>query len=139
MSCALVTVAGRCIGRAIAIHLAKAGADIVVHYNRSAEEAAEVAHAIEGMGSQAVLAEIDLARPKFVAQLIPSLAKELGSLAILVNNASLFEPDVKDPGGTLHHAINSEAPRILSDAFYAQVPEGETGVIFSLLDCTPPE
>jgi NAD(P)-dependent dehydrogenase (short-subunit alcohol dehydrogenase family) len=135
----LVTGAARRIGRAIALELATQGWDIVAHYNRSAGEAAELAAAIIALGRQAVLAEIDLAKPAHVAKLIPSLTSELGPLAALVNNASLFETDAADPTGRLHMAVNADAPRLLSEAFYKQIPAGQTGAIVNLLDGAPPE
>jgi NAD(P)-dependent dehydrogenase (short-subunit alcohol dehydrogenase family) len=136
---ALVTGAARRIGRAIALELAAQGFDIVVHYNRSAEEAETLAEEIIALGRQAVLAEIDLAQADHVAKLVLSLAAELGPLTALVNNASLFEPDQQDPTGALHLAINAEAPRLLSEAFYKQIPADSRGAIVNLLDGMPPE
>jgi len=130
----LVTGAARRIGRAIALRLAKDGFDIVVHYHRSADEAAQVADDIIALGRKAVLAEIDLAKTDQVAKLIPALGAELGPLAALVNNASLFELDKDDPTCARHMAINAEAPRLLSEAFYSQVPDGATGSIVNILD-----
>jgi NAD(P)-dependent dehydrogenase (short-subunit alcohol dehydrogenase family) len=136
---ALVTGAARRIGRAIALELAADGWNVVLHYHRSATEAERLADEIAHIGRQAVLAEIDLAKPDHAAKLVPTLAAELGPLAALVNNASLFETDANDPTGALHHAINAEAPRLLSDAFYKQIPDGITGAIVNLLDGMPPE
>ena len=133
----IVTGGAKRIGRAIALHLAANGYDIILHYNRSSAEAGDVGEEIIKMGRQAVLAEIDLAKGDLVAKLIPSLTAELGPIAALINNASLFEPDARDPDGQLHMAINAEAPRLLSEAFYAQAPEG--GAIVNILDGMPPE
>lgn len=135
----LVTGAARRIGRAIALHLASEGWDIILHYNRSADDANKVADEIIEMGQQVVLAEIDLAKADLVAKLIPSLVPELGTISGLVNNASLFELDSQDPEGRLHHAINAEAPRLLSQAFYLQTPPDQTGAIVNILDGVPPE
>lgn len=135
----LVTGAARRIGRAIALKLAAEGWDIILHYHHSAEEAEQTAEEITTLGRQVVLAEIDLARTDHVTKLIPSLVAELGPLAALVNNASIFELDTKDPDGSLHMAINAEAPRLLSESFYQQVPEGQTGAIVNILDGVPPE
>lgn len=136
---ALVTGAARRIGRAIALQLAADGFDIIVHYNRSAHEAASLADEIIALGRKAVLAEIDLAKSDHVVRLIPSLTAELGPLVALVNNASLFELDKTDPDGRLHWAVNFEAPRLLSETFYAQIAEGRTGAIANILDSVPPE
>jgi NAD(P)-dependent dehydrogenase (short-subunit alcohol dehydrogenase family) len=134
---ALVTGSARRIGCAIALDLAAKGWDIIIHYNRSAEDAAKLAEEIAELGQKAVLAEIDLSNLDHVAKLIPSLSSELGALSALVNNASLFEPDHKDPDGHLHKAVNADAPRILSEAFYKQAQPG--AAIVNLLDGMPPE
>jgi NAD(P)-dependent dehydrogenase (short-subunit alcohol dehydrogenase family) len=136
---ALVTGAARRIGHAIALELAADGWNIALHYHRSAAAAESLAKEIGRLGRKAVLAEIDLAKSEHVAKLIPSLVAELGPLTALVNNASLFEPDANDPIGALHHAINAEAPRLLSEALYKQMPGGTTGAIVNLLDGMPPE
>jgi len=136
---ALVTGSARRIGRAIALELATHGWNIVVHYHHSADDAATLAKEIMALGRQAALAEIDLAETEHVARLIPSLAKELGHLSVLVNNASLFEQDAHDPDGHRHRAVNAEAPRILSEQFYQQIPADETGAIVNLLDGVPAE
>jgi len=121
------------------LELAAGGFDIIIHYHRSAAEAERLAEEIIDLDQKAMLAEIDLGNADLVGKLIPSLAAELGPLAALVNNASLFEPDAKDPDGALHGAINATAPHLLSERFYQQVPEGSTGCIVNLLDGMPPE
>lgn len=136
---ALVTGAAQRIGRAIALDLAANGWDIVLHYNRSADEAEQTAEEISRLNRQVVLAEIDLLRTDHVVKLISSLAAEIGALTALVNNASLFEPDSADPDGHLHKTINADAPRLLSQAFYHQVPADGHGAIVNILDGVPPE
>src|SRR5262249_44405297 len=135
----LVTGAARRIGRAIALELAASGWDVVLHYNRSEQEAMSLAEDITALGRRTALGELCLARGHLVAKRIPSLAQEFGALSGLVNNASLFEPDSKDADGHLHMAINAEAPRLLSEAFYQQIPANGTGAIVNLLDGMPPE
>jgi NAD(P)-dependent dehydrogenase (short-subunit alcohol dehydrogenase family) len=134
---ALITGAGRRIGHAIALELAATGFDIVVHYNRSRNEAEQLAHDIEKLGRRAALAEFDLTKTQPVQKLIPHLSAELGPLAALINNASLFEPDRMDPDDTRHNAINATAPRILSESFYtSHSPNSSsaTPVIINMLD-----
>ena len=134
---ALVTGAARRIGRVTALDLAKAGWNIVVHYNHSQDEAKSLVEAIQDLGREACLAEIDLQNEKAVAQLIPQVTAELGPLGALVNNASLFEPDSFDPDGAHHHAINVVAPTILSEGFYASHKQhklAQLPVIVNLLD-----
>jgi NAD(P)-dependent dehydrogenase (short-subunit alcohol dehydrogenase family) len=133
----LVTGGARRIGRAIALELAAHGWDIIVHYHRSADEAQKVAEAVQELGRDACLAEIDLADARLAENLIPSLTEEIGMIDALVNNASLFEPDATDTDGTRHWAVNADAPRLLSRAFRDHLPPGETGNIVNLLDSAP--
>ncbi|MDD4616099.1 MAG: SDR family NAD(P)-dependent oxidoreductase [Alphaproteobacteria bacterium] len=134
---ALVTGASKRIGRVIALELAAHGWDIVIHYRSSETEAKKLAEEIQKLGQQACLAEIDLTNAKMTEKLIPSLVQELGPINVLVNNAALFEPDVADPDGSRHWAVNAEAPRLLSKAFAASLPKGDRGAIVNLLDATP--
>jgi len=134
----LVTGSAKRIGRAIALELAEHGWDIIVHYNRSLDDAQKLAADVHALGRNAILAEIDLSHPRAAESLIPSLAEEIGMIDALVNNASLFEPDEADPDGTRHWAINADAPRLLSKAFRDHVHPKERAVIINLLDATPP-
>lgn len=135
----IVTGGAKRIGRVISLELAEQGWDIILHYNRSSAAATDLAEEIIKLGRQAVLVELDLERSDLVAKLIPSLAAELGFISALVNNASLFELDASDPSGQRHMAINAEAPRILSETFFAQTLADKTGAIVNILDGTPPE
>ncbi|MDE3167787.1 MAG: SDR family NAD(P)-dependent oxidoreductase, partial [Acidobacteriota bacterium] len=85
---ALVTGASRGIGRAAAIGLARAGADIVVHYRARLEAAREVEAAIRSLGCRAFLVQADVARPPEIER----LAREAGAVDILVNNAGIAKP-----------------------------------------------
>ncbi|MGD0125117.1 MAG: SDR family NAD(P)-dependent oxidoreductase [Terriglobia bacterium] len=89
---ALVTGAGRRIGRVIALTLARAGADVVVHYNESKQGALSTAREIESLGSQAMTARADVSRPKQVATLFRAVEKRFGRIDLLVNNAGIFFP-----------------------------------------------
>lgn len=88
---ALVTGAGHRLGRAIALALAGAGADLVVHYRRSDEGARETADAARRLGRDAALRRADLARPEEIAELFEGLAGEPAGLGVLVNSAASFE------------------------------------------------
>jgi 3-oxoacyl-[acyl-carrier protein] reductase len=86
---ALVTGAGRGIGRATALKLGQAGATVVVNYNNSEGPAAEVVEAITGAGGSAAAVKADVSRPDEVENMINSLVKDLGKIDILVNNAGI--------------------------------------------------
>ncbi len=135
---ALVTGAGRRIGRAIALQLAASGWQIAIHHHRSKVEALEVAGLIEAAGGRAVLLGADLADPAQVAGLIPACVAALGAPSCLVNNASLFLPD--EVGGLelelweRHQAINLRAPVMLAQDFARALPAGIEGNIINIID-----
>ena len=86
----LVTGAARRLGRAIALKLAGTGWDVVVHYHRSSDEAAQVAAQVEGLGRRAWLVQADLSAPDQVAGLVDQAVGKAGRVDGLVNNASIF-------------------------------------------------
>ncbi|SHI86144.1 3-oxoacyl-[acyl-carrier-protein] reductase [Desulfofundulus thermosubterraneus] len=86
---AIVTGASRGIGRAIALALARAGADVVVNFNGQATAAEEVAARIREMGRQAVTCQADVSVPSEAVKLVNVAAEQLGALHILVNNAGI--------------------------------------------------
>jgi 3-oxoacyl-[acyl-carrier protein] reductase len=88
---ALVTGAGRNIGRAIALSLAQAGAAVVVHARRSAAEVAAVAAEIERGGGRAMAALADVTEPAAVKRVVDAARERFGRLDILVNNAAVRE------------------------------------------------
>jgi 3-oxoacyl-[acyl-carrier protein] reductase len=86
---ALVTGAGRNIGRAMAKALAAGGAAVVVNVRSNQAEAEQVAREIERDGGKAIVAVADVADEKAVGRMVADSAKQLGRIDYLVNNASL--------------------------------------------------
>ena len=86
---ALVTGAGRGIGRAIAIELAKEGAEVIVNYNGSEERAKEVKQTIEENGGKASIYKCNVSDFEACEAMIKDVVKEYGHLDILVNNAGI--------------------------------------------------
>ena len=86
---ALVTGAGRNIGRAMAKALAAGGAAIIVNVRANTSEAEQVVREIERDGGEAIVAVADVADEKAVFQMAADAAKQLGRIDYLVNNASL--------------------------------------------------
>lgn len=86
---ALVTGAGRGIGRAIALRLARDGADVAVNYRRDADAAAEVVAAIEAMGRRARAYPASVDSFDACAALVEAVAADFGAIDILVNNAGI--------------------------------------------------
>ncbi len=87
---ALVTGGAVRLGRAIALELARAGADVAVGYHRSAAAARATARDIEALGVRAVALSADVGRPAEARRLVAEAARRLGRLDVLVNNAALF-------------------------------------------------
>jgi len=86
---ALVTGGSRGIGRAIAVALADAGADVVVNYKEHRAAADEVVAEVRKRGRRAEAIRADVAAPEQVAAMFSALAKNFGDLSILVNNAGI--------------------------------------------------
>lgn len=86
---ALITGAGRGIGRAIAIALAKEGAEVVINYNGSEERAKEVKQTIEENGGKASIYKCNVSDFSACEAMIKDIVKEYGHLDILVNNAGI--------------------------------------------------
>jgi glucose 1-dehydrogenase len=86
---ALVTGASSGIGRAIALSLGDAGADVVINYVSDEDKAEALAEEIRGKGSQALALRADVSDEAQVHAMFGSMLKELGTIDILVNNAGL--------------------------------------------------
>jgi pteridine reductase len=133
----LITGGARRIGRSLALAVARAGSDVVVHYGQSEDEADSVRAKIEALGRKAILLQADLADPAQINALIPR-ALEHGSLYGLVNNAAIFTAlDWESTGledWNRHLMINLTAPFLLSQAFARALRPGERGRIINILD-----
>jgi NAD(P)-dependent dehydrogenase (short-subunit alcohol dehydrogenase family) len=133
----LITGAAKRVGRVIALAAAQAGADVIIHYGSSADEANALRDEITALGRSASLIQADLNQAKEVEGIIPT-ALEGGPIYALINNASIFTPldwqaaSLKDWNDHLN--INLTAPFILSQSFAKNLPKGEHGRILNLLD-----
>jgi len=87
---AMVTGSSRRVGAAIAVELAAAGLDQVIHHRSSAEEAREVARSVERLGRRALVVQGDLTRPAEVEALFRRIDAGFGRLDVLVNSAAVF-------------------------------------------------
>lgn len=91
---ALVTGAGRGIGREIALTLAEYGADVIVNYNGSKEKAEEVAAQVKAMGRKAAAVQCSVADFDACGQMISDVLAEFGHVDILVNNAGITKDNL---------------------------------------------
>jgi NAD(P)-dependent dehydrogenase (short-subunit alcohol dehydrogenase family) len=128
MSRALVTGAGKRLGRAMALYLAGRGYDVAVHYASSQDEALSAVAEIEALGRCAAALRADLLAEAEVAPLVDMAAEALGGpLTCLVNNASIFEHDrietATRESWDRHFESNLRAPFVLTQALARQVPE----------------
>jgi len=127
MTTALVTGAGKRLGRAMALELARRGHDVAVHYATSRDEAEAVAAEIRGLGQNAVTVQADLLDEAQVQRLLPEAAGLLNApITCLINNASIFEYDTIQSATRdswdRHMESNLRAPFVLTQAMAAQVP-----------------
>jgi NAD(P)-dependent dehydrogenase (short-subunit alcohol dehydrogenase family) len=140
---ALVTGGAQRIGRAIVLALARSGYAVAVHAHRSVAAAGELCASITAAGGAAAVVACDLADHDAVLGLVPAAAAAVGPLTLLVNNASVFEPDgigaLDRARFDRHYAVDLRAPVFLAEAFAAQVvgahvPAGANASIVNLLD-----
>jgi NAD(P)-dependent dehydrogenase (short-subunit alcohol dehydrogenase family) len=138
---ALVTGAGKRLGRAFALKLASAGFPLIVHARHADEDAAETVRLIEADGGKAVVITGDLSDRFELSSLIKRAAEPFGPLAVLVNSASLFHDDrmgaITDENWDAHFAANLHAPVMLAQDFAAQVdalPASADPCIVNIID-----
>jgi len=133
----LVTGGARRVGAVLALAAARAGADVALHYHRSAGEAEALRDRLTGLGRRAALFQADLSDPQQAAGLVERVHRD-GELFALVNNAAIFESltwETADPAGWDRHlAVNLTAPFLLSQAFARNLGPAADGRIVNLLD-----
>ncbi|MHC4922822.1 MAG: SDR family NAD(P)-dependent oxidoreductase [Planctomycetota bacterium] len=135
---ALVTGAGKRLGRAIAERLAAGGCRVAVHYGRSAGDAKETVARIRKAGGEARAFRADLSKKAAPARLVKSVEKAFGHVDVLVNNASVFRPtpflESTDKDLEEHFAVNFRAPYLLCHAVAGGMVKRGHGKIVNLGD-----
>lgn len=138
---ALVTGAARRVGREIALELARAGCDIVIHHHASEAEARGVRAEIHSLGRRGVCWRLDLSDLSGVERAAADLAGRLPRLDVLVHNASIYAPtpltSLNAETLSRFHAVNAGSPALLSAAFSAHLSRSTLdggGAIVAMLD-----
>jgi 3-oxoacyl-[acyl-carrier protein] reductase len=129
---AVVTGGSRGIGRAIALGLAEAGADVVLTYREKSEEAQETVRDIEAMGRRALAVRMDVT-DRSTVEVAAKHARELGTVSILVNNAGINKPtdfdQVTDSDWNSILDANLKGPFICSQIFLPLLKDAGNGSI----------
>ena len=135
---ALVTGAGRRIGRAIAIELANHGATIAVHYRSSQSEADAVVAEITAKGGKAQTFRANLIHVAEIEQMVVDILDAFGRIDILINSASVFAPtplaEVTEHDWDANLDTNLKAPFFLSKFAGVAMRKQGAGKIINLGD-----
>jgi glucose 1-dehydrogenase len=132
----LVTGSDQGIGKAIALRLAREGANVVVSHRRSPEQAEEVRAEIAAMGRQTAVVQADVSRVSETQRLLADSIHALGSLDVLVNNAGIEIRadfwDVTEDDYRKVIDVNMTGPFFLTQAFVRRLREaGRPGKVIN--------
>jgi pteridine reductase len=135
---ALVTGAGKRLGRVVALRLASEGADVALHYGKSEAEAREVVAEIEKIGRRAAAFSAELTEVLAIQKLVQSVASRFARLDILVNCAANF---LETKFGETNEATwdasldtNLKAPFFCAQAAAPHLAKSGRGVIINFAD-----
>ena len=135
---AVVTGGATRVGRAIALGLVAAGADVFIHYNRSAAPAEETLAEIEALGGRGAIGSVNLGNPEAAAGLIEQASAALGEVSILINSASGFATDtigdVTLEGWRASHDLTLASPVFLTQAFAVALDSDTAGAVVNITD-----
>jgi NAD(P)-dependent dehydrogenase (short-subunit alcohol dehydrogenase family) len=136
---ALITGAGKRLGRAMALALAQDGYDLGIHVHTSLQAGHDMADKARATGVKAAVLQANLANREAVNTLVHDAMAELGPLGVLINNASVFDDDrwdtVSDESWDEHMQVNLHTPFLLAQNFaHACQARSRGGVIVNVLD-----
>jgi NAD(P)-dependent dehydrogenase (short-subunit alcohol dehydrogenase family) len=134
---ALVTGAQQGIGKAVAIALARAGADVAINYLDGKEQADDVAASVRAAGGKAVVLAGDVAAAGMPGALVDATLAAFGKIDILVNNAGVFPRvaflDLTEKDWDFVHSINLKAGFFCAQAAArAMIAAGSQGTIINI-------
>lgn len=135
---AFVTASARRIGRATSLALAAAGANVVINYRTSADEAEATAAEARALGVKALTVQFDVADYRNVGAAVEKISRDFGPIDILVNNASLYKqaPMPTTDFTIWHNTIDVivHTPYYLANAVAPHMLEQGEGVIINIVD-----
>ncbi len=133
----LITGAARRIGRSLALTIAHAGANVILHHGHSPKLAAQTQTEIKALGREAYVINADLSDTNQASELLYR-ANAYGPIYGLINNAAIFDPisifETNLDDWQKHINTNLTAPFLLSQAFARELPENLKGKIVNILD-----
>ena len=137
-STAIVTGAAKRVGKAIALALAKKGANIVLHYNRSEAEAHITAKLLEREGVKVFCIRADLSRVSEIEKFVFDAEAKAGNIDILVNSASQFREtafdQITESDWDTHLNANLKSIFFLSQKIAKSMKNQKRGKIVNIID-----
>lgn len=135
---ALVTGGARRVGRAMTEALARAGANVVINYNTSGDEANELVAQLTARGVRATAFQADVSRKTDIDALIAHIWQSFGALDLVVNSASLFESapftEISEDDWRRVLDVNLTGPFLLSQAALPLLNASEHANIVNIVD-----
>jgi len=135
---AVVTGAGRRLGREIALAMAARGCSVLVHHRNSASAAADLVQDLQRSGVAATAVQADFQHPASAAAAVFSAAATLGEVRFLINSAAVFEDrslgDIDETHCSEHISVNLLAPLFLTQHFTRLLPDTSSGHVINILD-----
>jgi len=130
---ALVTGAARRIGRAVALTLAEHGADVVITYLGSQQEAEQTVRDLAVLDVDALAVRCDLGDPKSIDETVAEVVRQFGRLDLLVNNAGMFESvaleEITVEQWDRMFATNTRAPFLVARAAYPHLRAAQGRIV----------
>jgi NAD(P)-dependent dehydrogenase (short-subunit alcohol dehydrogenase family) len=135
---AIITGGAVRVGGAITRELARRGASVFIHYNRSSAPAETLRREVNAAGGSAAIGSVDLSDPVSAADLIAAAGASLGPPTILINSASGFPTDTLDDvtvdGFRSAQDLSLTTPMMLIQAFAKHVPLDVGGAVVNITD-----
>lgn len=134
-SAILITGAAQRVGAALALHFARHGHDVALHYNHSEQAARKIQQEIESLGATCILVRHDMHDIKGIPAFVQEVKKRMPHCAVLINNASIFERasfmETDEALFDRQMEVNFKAPFFMTQAFVKYFGKG---CVINMLD-----